>query len=301
MKKFLVKSVFSILLLVIVLLLGDAFINNFLSNNSFYKINSSSNILIFGHSHSSCALNDSLIDHSINFSEGAEPYFYTYYKLRKLIEANPNIHVLILEYTNNVFSAETDKWVYGKRCLINQYPKYSQLISIKDKWFICRKNPRPYLIAFRDALKAKTRLLFKRNVLVYNTLRWREDLLNMQKMKEFPKSNLKTSNSNANIESSSTLNILYLKMIVNYCRVNNIKLILFRSPLHQFYMRDFETELANLLRSDFSNIPFWDYSNYPLKDYEFLNLSHVNYKGAERFSKVINLRLNQDYKSMRAE
>jgi len=61
-------------------------------------------------------------------------------------------------------------------------------------------------------------------------------------------------------------------------------------------MKSFEIELINLIKSDFSDILFWDYSDYKLEDYEFLDLDHLNNRGANKFSRVINSRLNKDYK-----
>jgi len=297
MRKFLIKLAFFILPPIIILVLSEIFINNFLNNNSFYKINDSSNILILGNSHSECALNDSVIDHSINLSNAADCYFYTYYKLKKIIEANPNIHTLILEYTNIDFSKEMDIWLYGEKYLVCKYPKYSHLISIQDKMFLFHKNPGAYFNACKDALMEKVLFLFDSNIQAYKKLDWggylyleRNEIPKIKK--EFQKSDVPKSNS------ISTFNIVYLKKIVNYCKANNIKLIFFRSPLHILYKRCYETELTNLLKKDFYNITFWDYSNYSFEDYEYGDLEHLNYKGAKRFSKVINLRLNQDSKSI---
>ena len=87
-------------------------------------------------------------------------------------------------------------------------------------------------------------------------------------------------------------NIYYLRGIVKYCQSNNIKLILFRSPIHKLYPKVDELELRKLLLSDFKNNQFWDYSDYPLKDEEYGDLDHINAKGAKIISKVVNIRLN---------
>src|SRR5665648_322688 len=297
MKKFFKKIAFFLLSVIAFLIVDEVFINNRLNNNELYKIDRSIDVLILGNSHPECSLNDSLINHSINFSQSAECYFYTYYKLKKLVEANPHIKTVILEYTNTVFRKEMDNWLFGEQYLGSKYPKYSQLISIKDNSLLFYKNPGPYLIAYKDALKAKGSFLLRRNKCVYNELDWggysylvRDKI--QQIKNDIQKSNIQKLNPDEKL--TSTLNISNLKKIADLCKANNLKLILFRSPLHPLYVKDFETELTNLLKSDLHDIPFWDYSNYQLDDFEFADLEHLNHFGAKRFSKVINLRLEQE-------
>jgi len=297
MKKFFKKVAFFFLSIIVFLIIDEVFINSRLNNNELYKIDPSTDVLILGNSHPECSLNDSLINHSINFSQSAECYFYTYYKLKKLVEANPHIKTVIVEYTNTVFRKEMDNWLFEEAYLGSKYPKYSQLLSIKDNSLLFYKNPGPYLIAYKDALKAKGRLLLKRNTCVYNEFEWggysylvRDKI--QQIKKDITKSDIQKINPDE--ELTSTLNISNLKKIAGFCKANNLKLILFRSPLHPLYIKEFEVELTTLLKNDLQDIPFWDYSNYQLEDSEFADLEHLNHIGAKRFSTAINLRLEQD-------
>ena len=70
-------------------------------------------------------------------------------------------------------------------------------------------------------------------------------------------------------------------------------MILIRSPLHSLYVREYEVEFLNLINSDLKGIPFWDYSNFQLQDNEFGDLVHLNFKGAIKFSKMINSKLTK--------
>jgi hypothetical protein len=296
MRKFILKLLLLFIPMLIIIASTEIFVNQYLNNNSFYKINCTSNVIILGNSHSECAINDSLLRNCVNLSQGGECYFYTYYKLKKIIDCNPNIDTILLEYTNNILWEVMDNWIYGEEFLGNKYPKYSQLISIEDKIFLFRKNPGAYLIAFKDAIIMKFRLISKKEINVIDELRWGEYLYLIrnkipQIKDELKKSNQKGKEFNRNM-TTSKYNVLYLKKIVDYCRINKIKLILFRSPLHKLYEKKFDFELFSLLNTDYKDLEFWDYSNFPLDDDEFGDLEHLNYKGAIRFSKYINLKLN---------
>ena len=127
MKKLILKISLFIPFLIITIFTVETFLNNKLSKNSYYAIDISKHILILGHSHSASSLNDTLIENTINLSSSGEPYFYTYYKLKKVIEANSNIDTVLLEYTNNYFFKSMDKRIYSEAELGWFYPKYSQI------------------------------------------------------------------------------------------------------------------------------------------------------------------------------
>ena len=91
-----------------------------------------------------------------------------------------------------------------------------------------------------------------------------------------------------------------LKGFIKYLQAENIKIVLFASPTYTVhnkfrnpkYLSENRT-VINKLCSDFS-IPYWDYSasnEFDLSD--FYNNDHLNRKGAEKFSKMLNSRLNE--------
>ena len=57
----------------------------YINNEKYYAIPESVKNLIVGHSHSECSLNDSLILNTLNISKSAEPYFYNYFKIMKIV------------------------------------------------------------------------------------------------------------------------------------------------------------------------------------------------------------------------
>lgn len=271
-------------------------INQYLKNNSYYRTDKSVSILFLGDSHVECAINDSMINHSINMASSADTYFYTYYKLQKLTDANPDIHTVILGYIDEFFLKADDEYTYGEEYMGNKYPKYSQLISLKDKLFLFYKRPGVFLIATRDAIKQDYILLFKKPEKIYLTLNWggylyliRDKYSQDVAERKRPGANYKSSDS----PPISPLNLRYLKKIVNYCDSRKIKLILLRSPLSNLCKRD-NYEFSILLQNELKNVEYFDYSNFPMEDKDFADLSHLNYVGARKFSNIINIKLNKD-------
>lgn len=47
--------------------------------------------VIFGHSHSQCPFNDSLLPGFLNLSQSGEGYFFSYFKIKKVLNVNPHI------------------------------------------------------------------------------------------------------------------------------------------------------------------------------------------------------------------
>jgi hypothetical protein len=282
--------------LIVILGLIPVVMNHYLRNNAFYKIDDDVSTLFLGDSHVECAINDSLINHSINLACSADPYFYTYYKLLKLTDANPNIRTVILGYIDEFFLKADDEYTYGEEYMGNKYPKYSPVISLKDKLFLFYKRPGVFIIATRDAIKQNYVLLFKKPERLYSKLNWGGYLyLTRDKLHDKSVENNLTATSGriSDFTSTSSLNLRYLKQIVQYCNSKNIRLILLRSPLHNSCNRN-NDEFTSLLKYDLKNVEFLDYSNYPMQDSEFLDLSHLNFKGARRFSGIINIKLNRD-------
>ena len=172
MKKIILKIFFLFFTTFIILFILD-FTSDKLIRNIFYKINKDANILILGHSHLQYALNDSLINNSVNFSQAGDSYFYIYFKFKKIIESNTHVNTLILAISNNMFSDDIDDiWIYEKYHLEYKYPKYSNLIFYTDKWLLIKKEPISFSIASIYALKAKINLIISGNNNLIKKFEW---------------------------------------------------------------------------------------------------------------------------------
>jgi len=285
-------TLLSIISLLAILLLF--FYENYsITDNKLYKLDTSTHIIFLGNSHVECAINDSLITHSKNFAQSADTYFYIYYKIKKIVEANSQIDTVFLDFPNSLFQRDRDTWVYGDEYLGVKYPKYSHLISMEDQCYLFYKNPSVFLISLKDAIKNNYDILSKKSN-IYDTLKWGGYLyLKREEISQNFKDSFLVKRTEKIKKSFSNLNYNYFQKILSFCKDRSITVILFIPPLHYLSQIDDIRFGKDLMKKEFKNISLWDYNAFELQDYEYGDLSHLNYKGAITFSHFINNKINR--------
>ena len=240
-------------------------------------------MILVGHSHSECAFNDSLIDGLANFACSGESYFYTYYKTRKLIEQNPQVNTIFIEFTNNQIDRYIDDWIWDNDHMPNRFSKYALFMDKEGYKLLYQKNPS----CFKKSLIPTLRNNF---IILYKGLKYTDDLGGYRYLDRDKTDSLVAAISDKKISKNipherSIQNIEYLSKLVKYCENNNVKVFLFRSPLHEKY-GGFHNEqvFQNLLSNEFSNLEFLDFAKFSLPNSEFGDLQHLNFKGAKKFS-----------------
>jgi hypothetical protein len=262
--------------------------------NSLFKLNKNISTIVLGHSHPECAFNDSLIDNFKNLGNSAEPYFYTYFKIKEILKYNPQIKNVLVEYSNNSLDKNTNDWVWGENYLFNSFPKYIAYMDFSDLELLFSHNFRSFI----DVLS----ITFKRNL--FNFFSKGKEInaesyggyLYLKRFKTDSLINAMTNEKNTN-ESKiaiSTVNLNYLKKIVSLCNSGKVHIFFVRSPLNSSYpeLRN-EGKYKEILKNEFSNIDFLDFKDYPLTNDEFGDLEHLNYKGAKVFSLYFNKLLKE--------
>lgn len=278
----LIKRVFIFLsLFVLLLLIILNFTIYWVNNPKYYLISDSYTSIIMGHSHPECALNDSLLNGFKNYAEQGEAYIYTYYKLKKILEANTQIKNIYVEFSNNQINTIMDKWVYDDKFISEKFSKNYPIIPIETCFNFLEKNPASTINAIITGTTEHIRFILKNESSKH--VKWggfqphstsKVDSI----IKALPISSIKE-------QAISEINILYLKKIIQLCKENNKNIYLIRSPLHKKYfdLVD-EKQFQHTLEKNFSSISFLDFSSVPIKNEEFLDLEHLNSYGAKKFS-----------------
>ena len=99
MKKFFLKIVsfvsiiFATIVLMITIVLNTSFPDNV------FNLGNEIKVLIIGDSHTECAINDSILNNSMNFSQSGDNYLYSYTKLTLFKKNNPKLKHVILSYS----------------------------------------------------------------------------------------------------------------------------------------------------------------------------------------------------------
>lgn len=257
-----------------------------LTNKKYYLLEKNITTLIIGNSRPECSFNDSLIHRTKNISLVAEPYFYTYIKLRKLLESNKGIKQVLLEFSDiSLSNKNMNSWTFETVSIKYLYTKYATIMTADEKSFIFSKNP-------IEVVRSSSFLL--RENLLFITAK-NKNLLSYKQMggfvakseshiEELRRTQNTTPTKNATDEIA-LLNLQYLDKIVNLCKKHHIRLYFLRSPVHPIYkLNAFDKVYDSVLQARYPTIDLIDFANYNLNDTEYFDAHHLNYKGARKVS-----------------
>lgn len=291
MARFIKKTVLfiaaSIFILLPIILIPDYII----SKRSRFVIDSKDRIVLFGHSHPECAFNDTLINNFKNLSHSAEPYFYTFQKVKMVLQQNPQIETVLIEFTNNEIDAKMNDWTWGYKYMSSMFPKYVPFMDKADFGILIRNNPKDFM----NCLSVSTRTNLTRVLTSdYEFTNIMGGYFRIDASKKNSTPDSVTSGRDEMIRPSvSLVNLFYLKKIIACCRGNHKQVFLVRSPQHHSYeyLKN-EKDFLKIKQAMFSSTEFLDFGKFPLCDDEFADFGHLNYKGAIKFSKWFNTMLS---------
>ena len=302
MKLFLKKSLF--FLLIGTLLVFLFFPINYIYNKRVEKLTLGGNIstLICGDSHLGCALDDKIIPNSINTCIGGECYYYTYYKLKKILHNNNNLKYISLGLSFHNFTENRDNRIYRTKEIKNMYSRYFLILENKEKLYLLKKNPTGLLKSTPYILKSAIITFLKPNEYA-NYPFWGN-------FSDNKNTNLSDKNINAaigrhyyNTDSSllqdfSAIQLEYLMKIIGLCNKKNIRLYLNNTPLSNEYFskipKKFITHYYNIVKElkSYKNVKILDYHNYQLPKNCYGDADHLNFNGAKIFSEKIISEIN---------
>lgn len=288
-----IKKVGMFILLVISLIILTLFVNYQLISSSDFTIENSKKILILGDSNSKCAINDSIFNKAYNFSGSADSYFYSYLKLSKVLEVNDSITDVWLSFSpHNIID---NGWVFNEVDMVTRSYKYFPLMKYEDLLFLYRGRIDVLWNSIRRVLrKVPNNVIYFINKSIiknyggYEFVKGNNIELVLNKLKKgeaIPHFRLPEKFDICKPE------ILYLTKIINMCKVNNIKLTLINTPKRRELL-DNEKYYVNMFNEFYEdklhNVPYLDFSGVVMPDRNYDDLVHLNYKGANEFSDMLN-------------
>lgn len=278
-----------LLALIFVLIQSTEYVIN---KNSNFKLNTNTKYLVLGHSHSECAFNDSLIDNFKNLSQSGESYYYTYFKTKKIIEQNPSIETVFIEFTNNQINESMNNWIWEGKYMNYRYPQYSPFMNLTDKMVLVKNNLPGYLNSISISFKKNFSRVVNNDFSYSNSI---GGYLYLERDKTDSLLN-KINYSDEKTIPLSALNLNYLSKIVRYCEEQGKNVFLIRSPQHKKYSGySNESTYQQIRKSHYPPIEYLDFSKFPLKNSEFGDLEHLNHKGAKIFSIWFDQLLNTEF------
>lgn len=256
------------------------------------RLDSSITKIFMGDSHIEQAIDDTLLENSVNLAQNSESLYFSYYKLNILLEHNPSIKEVYLGFSYHSVSSYYDKFIFGE---------FSNAIS--SRYFS--------LLPFKEKLKI---LIANRNdFFSYLKVVTKNDILNIWREKKtfqggFANSFSNTKASEESIEKRvlfqyynkgslneySLKNIEYLNKIKDLCKNSNVNLILVNTPVHKLYKnkipKKFKIKFEQL--SESTKIKILDLSGLLSEEHFFIpDGDHVSQKGAITTTEYIATKL----------
>lgn len=231
-----------------------------------FRIDDTIENVFMGDSHVRYAVNDSLIKLGLNLANSSESTYFSYFKLKRLLQLNPNIKTVYLGFSYHNISAYYDQYTYGRYSVA---PNYFFLLNITEqlkvmKWSFKRLFP------------------FLLNTLKFGTKNWMNKNT-FQGGFDNPFTNVSASETTMNerldfqyysdgmLYSFSHLNLTYFNNIITLCNKKNVKLIILNTPLHNYYLTKVPAKFVNKYDSLITSkgIEVMDLSQTELADHFF--------------------------------
>jgi len=295
MNKF-IKRVLAFIFIIVILVALDTFLQKtLLFRDENLKLPKNIHILILGHSHAACSYNTKFIKNAVNIATPGEAYIYTYFKAKKVIDNNPQIKKVFIEFTNNQIEKGMNNWIWDDIHLQYRIKSCGVLLDNEAIQLLYEKNSTGLINAFSKSLFDNLGCLFvnrKGMVLKGGMGKFTPcDVVYLKKKLPTRRKSRKINNSNA--FEISDYNILYLEKIVKYCKGKNIQVCLVRSPMSKNYDVSFtEHKFKEILLTKFENVEWLDNKDFPIPDKGFQDKEHLNSYGAKFYSQCFNQQIN---------
>lgn len=276
MKKFIWKCAgFSFLLFPMFLLFS--FIRT--ATHEPYPVQAGTRTILTGDSHVQCAIRADRVEGMENISLDSEGYYYSYHKIKRLLETRPHIQNVILGFSYHNLSSYYDEYTIGRHAK-SILRRYVDLLRFEDLselirdhplliWPVCQgifavnKKKYPYIGEFTN---------HDTGDLVFNVTTMQQRINDQFYIHE-------------KVRDFSEHNLAYLDKVIQVCARHKVNLLLIKTPLHPRYVKGVPPEFIdqyNRLTARYQ-IPVIEFDSIDLSDSHFLpDGDHVNAPGSIR-------------------
>lgn len=292
MKKF-IRNTIAFISIFLIFYISIIIYNFFVIKLEPILVSNNKNILILGDSNSQSAINDSIYKSSINFSSSADSYFYSYLKLKKIMESNKNIDTVILSFSpHNIFK---NNWTFNREHIYSRFGKYYPLMEREDLFYLVRGNSRAVFSSTPSIIQQFLRnnidkLMGKKPNEKYGHFK-RTDKNILQDVKKKLKNGEKLPFFDIPIDVDiSEDEILYLNKIISTCIKNGLIIYLVNFPKREEllnYPKYGVKEFNICYDRRFSSITYLDFSNMIMDDNCHSDFVHLSNSGSDVFSNLL--------------
>lgn len=309
MNKLFVKfGIFSIIVISALFVSSTMRQRNIELQESVYRLPDKKSILVFGDSHTACGIDGKLCPEFVNFSVGAESYYYNYLKIQKVFEMNKdnlkNISCIVLTYHQfSCYSHRDSMFIQaGSDHFFTEYRMFHQRYKDSPYFFNLHidkmENFKQYLIAvsnlynkadINNFINGRTRKSINDNMmggLLTEVDQFKDDwAINVPKYIGAPEQ----FESKFGVSRQPEI----LERIAKMVHDHGIPLVLLNVPCHKSFtshiydrLECFTDSIALNLHKKY-NATYLDYIRHPYPDSLYSNSDHINKRGAAAFTPML--------------
>lgn len=274
--------------LVLGILLLSTVLNTSIESKASFKLKKNIKSIVFGHSHAECTFNDSLISNFKNMAQSGESYFYTYVKAKKVLEQNPQIENVFIEFSNIDITQVRDREIWSNKYINWRYPIYAPLMKPNEHLFLASKNPKAFAQAIPKTFDKEFHRILNSH---YNFLPATSGYLYLEESKVDSLLRAKVYNEEveADFYTTSYYNLKYLDKLIALCKEKELNICFVRSPLYTGSYYESNKKLFDSIKTNrFPDIALLDLKDFQLPNSDYRDFHHVNYKGAQKVSLWFN-------------
>lgn len=259
-----------------------------------FKVREDARTLFIGHSHMAYGIKDSLVRGTENLAMQGECYFYSYFKLRTLLAANPGVDQVIIDASNNQFTERMDEWIWSDRFLQENYPHYAIFMEPSEHIKLFLHNPAAVASSLSEALRDQVAFSLSGSKDYYGQLGIKGYRI-ADRVMTAPGGNTYTMPQRSARPSED--NLKALADMIGLCRSRGIDVKLLRLPLYVTSdEHQYDSLLTANLRTRFPGTAFIDMNALDLPVDCYLDAEHANTRGATIISGLIDGFLHADLK-----
>jgi hypothetical protein len=289
MREFLLRTAAFVLTMVGLVGAGIFVLRPAVNQNQHFLLDPKTRSIILGHSHAANSMNDSILTETRNLAAPTEGYFYSFVKARKIIESNPQVKNVFIEYTGNQISEYANERIFGQY-LPRLFPMYFNQMNLREIGYLISKSTLPCVLTVPRIMKDDIEYFLDESKSYIDFNEWGHfiRLEHVITDREIDSSRVKMNGPAPVITHNynvSEVNIWSLAKMVRFLRDRGIRVFFIRSPVYSLNgVTDPNCVMRELLLNEFKDIPFFDFQDFPLDRADFADMHHLNRRAAGKLS-----------------
>ena len=285
-----------------------AYGNKFLLKDYIYQTENfkiKENILLMGDSHAQYAFDNEQIKNSRNIAFRSEKYIWTYFKLKKILEAKKEIKKIFLTFSYHSTGKHNERELVDAKSRRFFYNRYFMLLDydgVQDLEGISHFNSDLYIynLKYQFGLPFETYKDWKLVPYIFlgenkfNQFSF-SGYYQKEKMTDLSTKSLKKTlkrHFSSHYEPSH-IQVKYFRKIQDLCLKSSVDLIVVTPPVHPKYFAKIPKDVERsywheILRLESLGIKTLNLSQLSLPDSNFKDFDHLNSKGAQVVSNILN-------------